>query len=368
MIPVETDRSKVAPDRPWRLRRLRADETDEARALSVACFGARANTEAFIRARYFHPQGPRVFVVVAEQDGRLIGQQAATLLPFRAGDSDVTVCMFTDGMTHPGYQRRGVFAHLLKATAAQAFERGACALFTMPNDESIPAFRKSATWSLFPPRYLYARVIDAGGFCRDRRLPRALGALLVPVARRPQAARWASYSVDQIDGIETVADHIDRLAGDCCRCIGGVLCRRDAAFLQWRFGENPTFSYRYFVARDAEGRIGALVITTTESRLHTTITLVVDVVWSGDDEALSAAVEYAADRGLQDGATVFGTIVTPGHLADRLRRCGLCRLPPRFVGRRFHTAIALHPDRSVVPPIMARSESWYFGLADFDTI
>lgn len=338
--------------------------------LSVACFGERANSEAFIRQRYGGGGGPQVDVVVADVGGRIVGSQALTLFPFMIDGRSETAGMFTDGMTHPDHRKRGIFRVLLEAAEARAWERGVGLLFTMPNDESLPAFEKSAAWKVLPDRELFVLPVDMGGFLRDRGLPKLLAAPMGGCASLLLSAAWKGgvARVEEIGGLAPYAAELDGLARAAAQAYGGVMCLRDHAFLRWRFEGNPTWRYRYFISRDAAGTLDGYAVTTTERRMNTTISYVVDMLSVPDTAPLSGLLRLVAGTLRREGTRLLASITSSPLQAEALRRAGLRRLPDRIAPRKFHTAYALNPSRPDLASACARKDAWLLSLADFDTI
>lgn len=342
---------------------MRADEVGAMRALSVAAFGPRAVTEAFIRQRFFGTMPAEV--VVAESDGELIGSQAITYLPFVVNGKPETGAMFTEGVTHPNHRKRGVFRALLDEAERQAFERGACLLFTMPNDESFPAFERSPAWRVLPDREFRAAVLDLGGFLEDRGMPAAL-------ARSVGACHsfWRGHATDGGEEIPVLTDVGSDLDGLAQRLptTAAVICRRDAAFLDWRFTRNPVWTYRYFVSRDAGGHVDAYLVTTTEQRMGTTLSHMVDAAAGEYPGALPALIRFAGSVLRSDGTRLFGAIFTSPVLRETLRHAGFRAVPQFISKRRFHTVCMPDPARPDMADVCMRGDAWYLTLADFDTI
>jgi GNAT superfamily N-acetyltransferase len=360
-------REKVACD----LRLLRADEIDAAYELFRACFGEIGLPRAAIRDKFFAEPGPDVRVVVAEVQGRLIGQQAATFLPFLASGREQRACMFTGGMTHPDYQGRGVFRQCLNEAERLAFDDCQAAfIFTMPNDQSLPAFARSSKWCVLPNRTLYAVPLRLGGVLHGRGIPGPIAAALGSVGSLAFARPWKrdASRVDEVASLAPNAAELDAFWARWADRFDGLICKRDHAFLDWRFVRNSTRSYRYFISRAPDGTLDGYAVTTTEARMGTTIGYIVDTLYTPGTDAVDRLVARAAATLRDGGATVLGAIVQWDALEADLRRIGFRAVPTRLAGRSFHTAVAPSPRRADVRDRCQRSARWAFTLADFDTI
>ncbi|MEX2302113.1 MAG: GNAT family N-acetyltransferase [Bryobacterales bacterium] len=353
----------------WTVRALRSDEGAALHRLSVACFGEGAHTAAFVDHRFCNGSAVPAEVVVAECDGRLIGAQAVTYLNFFAAGKEVTAGMFTDGMTHPNYRRQGVFRALLEETERRAFANEASLLFTMPNDRSLPSFQRSPGWHILPDRVLLARVVEVAGLLEDRGAPkplaRGVGALTHWAIRN--GSHLDTNGLDEVNDLAPYAAEIDTLTEGTLPRLGGVACSRKHAFLDWRFAKNPSWRYRYFVAKDSTGRLSGYLVTVVEQRMGTSVCYAADMLWT-DERDMIRLLDFAALAVKSGGARLFGSIVSSPALIRVLRMAGFRQVPASVSKRSFHTAYAVHPDRSDIAAIAREGDAWFLSLADFDTI
>lgn len=359
----------MSAQRNWTVRLLRSDEGTALHRLSVACFGDGAHTEAFVQHRFCNGSVPSAEVVVAESDGRLVGAQAVTYLNFVVGGREETAGMFTDGMTHPNYRRQGIFRSLLVETEQRAFGNGASLLFTMPNDRSLPSFQRSPGWRILPDRILLARVVDVAGLLADRGMPgllaRGTGALTHWVVRN--GSHLDPSGLAEVNELTPYSDEIDALTETMLPQLGSVACNRKHAFLDWRFAKNPSWRYRYFVAKDSSGKLSAYLVTVGEQRMGTYVCYAADLLWSSERDMIRL-LDFAALEVKRGGARLFGSIVSSPALVQVLRKAGFRNVPAAVSKRSFHTAYAVNPERPDIAAVAGDGNAWFLSLADFDTI
>jgi GNAT superfamily N-acetyltransferase len=351
------------------VRLLRSEESAALHQLSVACFGGGAHTQEFVRQRFCNGSVPAASVVVAESGGRIVGAQAVTYLSFVIGGNEETAGMFTDGMTHPDFRRQGIFRSLLIAAEREAFENGAGLLFTMPNDRSLPSFQRSPGWRILPDRILLARVLDVAGLLADRGAPgllaRGAGALTHWAVRN--GAHLQPDGLTEVTSLAPYAAEIDGLAQKMLPRLGGVACSRKHGFLDWRFAKNPSWRYRYFVAKDSSGKLSAYLVTVGEQRMGTRVCHAADLLWSNEQDMVRL-LDYAALKVKHGGARLFGSIVSSPALVRVLRKAGFRNVPAAISKRSFHTAYAVNPARPDIAAVAGDGNAWFLSLADFDTI
>jgi hypothetical protein len=170
----------------------------------------------------------------------------------------------------------------------------------------------------------------------------------------------------EVNGLAPFAADLDALAA-AMGARFNVLCARRFDFLDWRFAKNPTWRYRYFIARDNAGRLGACLITAAEQRMGTRLAYAADLSWTNDPLMLRL-IGFAASALKKDGARLFGSIVSSPQLVRLLAAAGFRRVPRLLSKRAFYTAYAVHPDRPDVGAVAALRDGWFLSLADFDTI
>lgn len=371
MTRVENSSNRPAgrQSRYWNTRLLRPDDAEAMAELSRRCFRDRADSVEFIRSRYTDSKGPASYVWAADADGKLIGTQAVTLLPFFVAGRLVTVGMFTAGMTHPDHRKRGVFRDVVEAAERFGFERDVVGLFTMPNDESYPTFQKSTLWRTLPDRPLRAMVIDAKRLLADKGMPRFVAGLggWISNVRYRSRLNCATAGVSEVSSFDRLAAGLDRLADVRGRDHGGIMCRRGEEFLRWRFVENPSHRYRFFVAQGPSGMDGYLV-TRTEQRMGTTLAHVIDWLVVPRPGVLESLFAVAASAAREDAASLLSMIASGGVESQRFAAFGFHVVPQRIAKRSFHTAYAVNPSRPELNSLFCSDAAWYLTLGDFDSI
>jgi predicted N-acetyltransferase YhbS len=147
-----------------------------------------------------NPVGP-ASVLLAEEDGIVVGAVAISFMRMSVGGEEVQAGMPVHLATDPDYRGRGIFAELEEANEERARAAGAELLFVTPTPPSASVLRGRLGWTPLPSLRVWARL---------RLLHRRLRARRV-AAFEPRAAS---------------ADSHDRVL-------------RDADWLNWRFAGGP---------------------------------------------------------------------------------------------------------------------------------
>ncbi len=167
-------------------------------------------------------------VLLAEENGRVVGGVAISFLRFSVGGEAVTAGMPVHLATDAAFRGRGIFRELEGANEERARQRGARLLFVVPTPASASVLRRGLGWTPLPPLRVWARPP-------------------LPLRRRLR-------QVDRFDQRATTP-----LPG------AGAHVVRDAAWLNWRFADSPR---RYTLVANGgyavlgrRGRLGVLAAT-----------------------------------------------------------------------------------------------------------
>jgi len=144
-------------------------------------------------------------VLLAEEDGRVVGSVAISFQRMSIGGEELEVGMPVRLATDPAYRGRGIFAQLEEANEQRARDLGLSLLLIVPNAASAPILLGRLGWKKLPSLRVWAR-----------------------------ARLWPSISRGR---------RVDRFDSQLpARSAGGARDRvlRDAAWLNWRFADSPT--------------------------------------------------------------------------------------------------------------------------------
>jgi GNAT superfamily N-acetyltransferase len=358
-------------ERAWTSRGYRADDAPGILGLRRAVFGEvdalRLTPEVWRWQFLDNPAGPG-FVRLADHDEAIVGQYAAIPTRFRLPSGEEKIfAMSCDTMTHPQYQKQGMFVRLAQELYAEIEEKGIVTVWGFPNDASRPGFVRKLGWfdvHVFPTLVKPLRshhVLQR--YVRSRALARLLGGaadgLYRLVAGGPSEVR--SCTIREL----TRFDERFETLWNRHRSLAPVIQVRSRAYLQWRYLGAPAFDYRpfevlidgilegYFVLRVLslfDMPFGALVDIFPCPILDARVTR----------EVLSFAQAFVAER----GAAFMTALLPPAH-ADHLTRFGFFKVPDFLSMRRWYLGCRCPPsDR----PLLGDVRQWYITYGDADIV
>jgi GNAT superfamily N-acetyltransferase len=239
-----------------------------------------------------NPYGESLIYAAFDESGALAGMRPA--IPFRLywrGEERVAY-EFADALVAHAHRGRGIFGRLVSAICEHA-EQDGFTLFSIPNGNSLPIYRKARRLRVLGGTDTLARPI-----AWRRYFGRFLG--MAPRAGAPVPARgWRAPVTDgevTVEPVERFDRDFDDVHVALARKVASfTLRRRD--FLQWRYFGSPVRDYRVALVR-SRGRVhGYLVV-----RLVNEIAQLVDVFLPPDLPLATPALRLAATWAERMGA------------------------------------------------------------------
>jgi GNAT superfamily N-acetyltransferase len=358
-------------ERLWTSRDGGAADVDGILELRLRCFGEvdreRLQPDVWRWQFVDNPAGPG-YVRLADHDGLVVGQYAAIPTRFLVAGADRTLAMSCDTMTHPGYQKQGIFVTLARELYAQVAKRhGVTTMWGFPNDASHPAFVGKLGWFdvyLFPLR---VKPIQSERVLRryvgSRLLSGALGAvadrayrLITPRLREPR--RCHLEPLDQFD------ERFDALWARHAS-LAPVIQVRDSAYLNWRYCAVPAFGYRRWSVH-VDGRLEGYLITRVVQLFGLPLGAVVDVfpLPVVDAGVTREVLTFAQLRMGEEGAAFLTALFPPAHV-PHLSRFGFLPVPDRLNPRRWYLGARCAPADE---PLLRDIRNWHVTYGDADIV
>lgn len=350
-------------------RLARPDDTDAVLRLVRTVHGDRypALNRSYWDWRYLSDAPFHADVVVAEHKGDVIGIQPVALFDFRWNEDRMKGAMYTGVLTHPAHRRRGVFRSLVSSANEHAAHRGASFSMTMPNEASLPGFRRFGGWEYPGPIPLYVKLASGvGGLCRG---VGRVAANLLGLPPRVKSTRPATGRLRTSFDVETVdhpPDELDELAESFARHCSALTIIRSTGYWNWRYCSKPASTYRTLLARRG-GQVVGVVVTSAYRRFALEVGMILDLVAVGGllpiRELLRIAEQDCVSRGVGLIACQATSPLMKQALKDEGYRCPRAGpLLKRFHFVYFPTGVAGMPRK---PNNVC---DWHLSFGDSDNI
>ncbi|MDS0259381.1 GNAT family N-acetyltransferase [Haloarcula sp. S1CR25-12] len=229
-----------------------------------------------------NPYVDHVPIVVATENGDLVGARSFFALPMTVGGDEYGALEPCDTMVRPDHRRQGLFTRMTERAIERYEDRERAFFFNFPNEVTLRGNEKLG-WQRVGSAPLAYRVENVTPFLTARttapgaELAGAVGTRLASAynrlrerRRRPQPA--VSVRHEQPVPVEQLAGLYETTAPDT------IHAHRDAQFYRWRLS-NPNWDYSAFVAESGEARAAVVVARVPAGKLYgPEVTRIVDVL------------------------------------------------------------------------------------------
>jgi GNAT superfamily N-acetyltransferase len=334
-----------------------------------ACFKKPIDAPALAWRYDSSPHGRSVSFVSKLADGEAVCGYACS--PRRAlakGDETTLAPLGETGdvMTHPDWRKKGLFSALDRACMEETKRLGWPAVFGLPNRRSSHIFVELGWKKVGTVRPWTFLLKDEEGSRRARAREGRLQGWLVPLGvRKCKAARAKLAERAGTRFRSRALERFPLAVVDLSRSVEkrfGLMVRRDAAWLDWRFVKSPSGLHRALGVFDEAGALAGYAVVQLPRRGET-LGWLVDVL-ARDDDALAAAISAGLERlELAGAALVQAHAVDGSWWCERLQEAGF--LPPKASNHLIVIAWQNDPEHPIAKAALD-ARSWYLTDGDRD--
>ena len=278
---------------------------DEARQADIfnICFRKQKDARTFAWKYRENPDGPAISRVACDAQGTVVGGYSYVPRRFRRDGAPLVLMQASDAMTVPEWQGRGIFTGLDDLVCAEAGRQGVPWAFAYSGRLSLKGFLRNG-WQLIGHAPVWRL-----RFRSRRSLGRAgrLAPLLVPLAPvldvvlgwRARRLPSASTEVQRLERFEAEADELSA----ACVPARGLFGERRAAWLNWRYVDNPTRRQEAFALRRA-GRLQGWLV----AEFHEGNAFLVDHLARDESTRATLLAAFAAaarERGMEEATALL---------------------------------------------------------------
>lgn len=302
-----------------------------------------------------NPNGEAVITAAFDDNNQLLGMRPAIAWKVFWRGRERIAYQFTDALVAPDHRGRGIFTHLVKLICEWA-DQNDCALFSSPNDNSLPIYLRTSLLQILGPCEVWVKPIS---WPRYIAYMIGLGAQDNPA--HTSTNRWElALSDGDVSFLPTnrFESDFEQIHSELAnRALSFTLRRKE--FLNWRYFGSPVRQYRVALV-ERRGRIqGYLVIRMINGIAH-----VIDVFLAPDLEMVRKCFRLLTDWAKQMGAIAIHFKASEGSFFSRaFSECG-------YWGKKRPGSIVL--DRKSAQLLAACPKGpldireFYFVMGDFD--
>jgi hypothetical protein len=308
---------------------------------------------------------------LAVVDEQIVGHYAVIPVSMQVEGKAILGTLSLDTMTHPEFRRQGMFTTLASELYEELGRAGFPITYGFPNENSIGGFVKKLQWTHVCSLPVYVKPLRAGEIADGLLTNPLLGAIAKPLARLGAAivsssarvSDHAQASIHWLDRFDEGADELWQEAHDQDK----IALTRSAAYLNWRYFQNPLRSYRA-VAYVEGSRLLAYAVVRCMNRFGLRGGMITDLVGlPGRDDALEAVLASVEERFVGKEMDLIACLLHGDRRGTRLlRRSGFLRAPQGIL-KEWYFAVrsnsTLFDNDSITD-----EKKWYLTFGDTDVI
>jgi GNAT superfamily N-acetyltransferase len=330
------------------IRRYREEDTPAIIELLAASLGGgptgQRSLDVFHWKHRVNPFGASL-MLVAEDDGRIVGFRAFMRWRFTVGDREIAAVRAVDTATHPDHQRRGIFS-MLTSAALEDLRHETDLVFNTPNEKSLPGYLKMG-WHTVGEVPIRVRMR------RPMRVARHRGSLRSGMTTTgPPPMVRADLAAETLRDAEDISVLVRDADADPAR----IVTPRSVDYLRWRYGDAPFLGY-HAIREVHRGKTTGIAIFRVRPRGALWETTLAELIVRRGDSATARRLLGAVTRAARvDHVTCsFATDTAAGRAARRTT----WRAPLGMI-------LVAKPLRNIPPPAPEVLGSWSLSLGDLE--
>jgi hypothetical protein len=345
---------------PLHLRACEIGDVDSLVAFDQA-LGRPASSASYWRWKYFANPAGSACLIVAVDEGRIVGQLGVLPIRMRVGGRVVIAGQQVDAEILPEHRGGGLYFQMAELVGREGAARQIAFGLGFATEETKHLSVEFLGFSLVGPVGRFVRVLDYGHYLNNMLGGPAHGALAWLRSRsRGRSSSDAPPLEDGVMSIDRFDDRFDQLAEHLD--LASILTVRDSTYLNWRYADCPIVAYRRFAVQVQGILRGFVVFHRARSEGASRGILDELVCAPGDTETAERLLSTAIQMLALEGAVNVTCWLPPCHpLADQLRAGG-------FRSREARTSLIVVPQEQAGLDVehLRDERSWYYMLGDSD--
>jgi len=207
----------------------------------------------------------KIEVVVAKENGKIIGARPFMLAEMWLEDKKVRVAQHCDTMVHPKHQRKGIFNKMGKFAIQHLREQGFALSYGFPNLLSRHGFLRQGYRKVARIEVIF-KVVNSRRLISSRLKNKFLAkSVSVLYDRILDRSKWTVSKESKAFKVE-VFDKVNKEVADVFNLRSKFVIDlvRSENFLRWRFDSHPEHNYKYILAKKNNQLMGYAIISSQE--------------------------------------------------------------------------------------------------------
>ncbi len=323
----------------------------------------------FWRWQFIENPAGKGFIQVADDHGIIAGHQPVVPTDFLINGQSLKFAMSVDTMTHPDYQKQGIFSTLSKAAYEEAAKSGIEIVWGFPNENSRPGFIKNLAWSDITVLPVYAKILMTKNllkrYFRSALLSRWLAIFLDPICKIVFSTGGAKVPGLVIQEIREFDERFDNLWNQNAHS-HNIIQVRDSRHLQWRYFQIPLRRYRVFAA-EQDGKLVCYMVLRSMELFDLKVGAIADLFPVHIDKKIIKALFHRANSVFREEGMDLMVFMIPPQFRTIIKGLRFLKIPDFlnlkrwYVGLRYQASQYKHD-------FLLNIENWFLTFGDTDIV
>jgi hypothetical protein len=315
---------------------------------------------------------PGGFKTLLATDGSsIIGHLSALKREIKIGDMETIASMEVEGVTHPKYQKKGIFVALGRKLLSDLEKEGVALVYGFPNENAIYGHRKLHCIELFT-LHIMIRPLNIKKISKMRfsgKIPSSFanlaGKLTFGLLYRPKKP-----NIDEEVEIKIITEFDNRFDDFWNNVKTGqnIIFKRNSKYLNWRYTQCPEKHYKIYVA-ERNNEVLAWVVVRIIKRFGYNNGAIVDLLGQPNHvDTLHALILQAVDDFKQKDVDLVACSVPKSSNYYRiLKKCGFATCPNSLNPKK--EAFIIYPlSGKLNMDLVKNAANWYITWGDTDVV
>jgi len=224
-------------------------------------------------------------------ENKLIGHYAVTPVNLIVDNRPVKSVFSLHTMTHPGFQKQGIFTYLAEEVYKTCQEKDYCFVYGFPNENSYHGFTNKLNWTGFGKMTVLEKNISI----HDKK----------------------SSSTDGIYEIKRFDHKVDSL-WEKTEKSNKIIVPRTKNYLNWRFIEHPTVEYPVYTITDHNSELLGYIILKIYTKEIKAKGHIVDILCAEDENIARRLLHFAYQYFREREIDYLSCWMPKGHFLTRI--------------------------------------------------
>jgi hypothetical protein len=356
-------------NKKWSLRYYKEGDEEEINPLLNSVYKINRGLPYWIWEFKNNPGGFKT--LLATHKNTIVGHLSALNRGIIIGNKETLASMEVEGVTHPKYQKQGIFVALGQKLLSDMKKEGVVLVYGFPNENALPGHRKLRCIELFT-LHIMIRPLNFKNVAKMRFSNRILGSLAHLAGKLTFGILYRAKKVKTPKGvvIKTISVFDSRFDDfwSTVKTNQNIILKRDSIYLNWRYTQCPEKQYKIYIA-ERNNELLAWMVVRVLKRFGLNNGAIVDMMGktNQEDTLHTLILKAVEDFKLKDVDLVACSVPKSNGYYKILKNCGFATCPDSLNPKK--EAFIVYPlSEEPNMDLVKNANSWYITWGDTDVV